>query len=157
MRTYEAVLVIDDALGQEDIEKLTGEFRQLIEKHGATDVEVQPWGRKRLAYEIRKKHYAHYVLFRFKANGDVPRELEQTLRIDKNLLRFLVFAEPEGGNGNLPTYRNYDRLAELITDRGKIRPGRTTRYNPVQQREVTRQIKRARQLALLPYSTTGGR
>lgn len=157
MRTYEAVLVIEDVLGQEDIDKLTGELKKLVEKHGATNVEVQPWGRKRLAYEIKKKQFAHYVLFRFSSENNVPHELEQILRIEKHLLRFQVFAIPEDANTAIPTYRNFDRLAELITDRGKIRPGRMTRYNPVQQREVTRQIKRARLLALLPYSTTGGR
>lgn len=155
MRTYEAVLVIDDALGQEDIEKLTAEYKALAEKHGAASVEVTPWGRKKLAYEINDKQYAHYVLFRIRATHNVPRELEQVFRIEKNMLRFQIFLVPEG-TPDLPTYREVEKLAELITDRGKLRPGRTTRYNPVQQREVSRQVKRARLLALLPYTTISG-
>lgn len=48
-------------------------------------------------------------------------------------------------------YKDVDLLRKYVTERGKILPRRITGLTAKQQRELTRSIKRARQLALLPY------
>ena len=48
-------------------------------------------------------------------------------------------------------YKDTETLKRFISDRGKILPRRVTGLNAKHQREVTRAIKRARQVALLPY------
>lgn len=48
-------------------------------------------------------------------------------------------------------YKDIDTLKRFISDRGKILPRRVTGLNAKHQREITRAIKRARQVALLPY------
>jgi small subunit ribosomal protein S18 len=48
-------------------------------------------------------------------------------------------------------YKDVDLLRKYITERGKILPRRMTGLTAKQQRELTKSIKRARQLALLPY------
>ncbi|MDY6803321.1 MAG: 30S ribosomal protein S18 [Cyanobacteriota bacterium] len=48
-------------------------------------------------------------------------------------------------------YKDVDLLRKYITERGKILPRRITGFTAKQQRDLTRSIKRARQLALLPY------
>ena len=48
-------------------------------------------------------------------------------------------------------YKDIETLKRFVTDRGKILPRRVTGLNAKHQREVTRAIKRARQVALLPY------
>lgn len=50
-------------------------------------------------------------------------------------------------------YKEFDKLRKFITDRGKILPKRITGTCAIHQREVTRAIKRARMVALLPYTT----
>lgn len=50
------------------------------------------------------------------------------------------------------TYRDVDLLRTFISDRGKIRSRRLTGLTPQQQRQVTRSIKTAREMALLPYA-----
>ena len=50
-------------------------------------------------------------------------------------------------------YKNYDLLRRFISDRGKILPKRRTGTCPKHQREVARQIKKAREIALLPYTS----
>lgn len=50
------------------------------------------------------------------------------------------------------TYRDVDLLRTFISDRGKIRSRRLTGLTPQQQRQVTRAIKTAREMALLPYA-----
>lgn len=48
-------------------------------------------------------------------------------------------------------YKDVETLKKFTTDRGKILPRRVTGLNAKHQREVTRAIKRARQVALMPY------
>ncbi|MEU2539206.1 30S ribosomal protein S18 [Streptomyces sp. NPDC029044] len=51
-------------------------------------------------------------------------------------------------------YKDTDLLRKFISDRGKIRSRRVTRVSSQQQRRLARAIKNAREMALLPYSTT---
>ena len=51
-------------------------------------------------------------------------------------------------------YKDPQQLRHLITDRGKITPRRINGLNAKQQRDLTRAIKRARNIALLPYTAT---
>ena len=52
----------------------------------------------------------------------------------------------------LPNYKDVDTLQRFLTDRAKIRPRRQTGLNAKNQRKLAREIKRARHLALLPYT-----
>lgn len=53
-------------------------------------------------------------------------------------------------------YKDVDLLRKYITERGKILPRRITGFTAKQQRELTKSIKRARQMALLPYVNREG-
>ncbi len=53
-------------------------------------------------------------------------------------------------------YKDTDLLRRFISDRGKIRSRRVTRLTPQQQRDMAIAIKNAREMALLPYPSTGG-
>ncbi len=50
-------------------------------------------------------------------------------------------------------YKDTDLLRKFISDRGKIRSRRVTRVSAQQQRQLTRAVKNAREMALLPYSS----
>jgi len=53
-------------------------------------------------------------------------------------------------------YKDVDLLRKYVTERGKILPRRITGFTAKQQRELTKSIKRARQMALLPYVNREG-
>lgn len=52
------------------------------------------------------------------------------------------------------SYRDVDLLRTFVSDRGKIRARRLTGLRPQQQRQVTRAVKTAREMALLPFTST---
>ena len=58
---------------------------------------------------------------------------------------------PAGGKDLVLDYKNPQLLKNFISDRGKIVPARISGLNARQQRALTRAVKRARMLALLPY------
>ena len=60
-----------------------------------TVTEVEDWGKKKLAYDIQKMSEGFYYFIQFDAAAEVPAELEQSVRIMDNVLRFLCVRKDE--------------------------------------------------------------
>lgn len=87
--SYEALVVFSTKNGEEAVKALTDKFSALIEKH-AENVEVNNWGKRKLAYEINYENEGNYVLWTFTSKPDFPAEFERVLSITDGVLRFLV-------------------------------------------------------------------
>lgn len=89
MNKYELALVVDAKI-EEDARVATVEkAKENIAKFGGTVSEVEEWGKKRLAYEIQHMKEGYYYFIKFDAETEVPGQLEQTVRIMDNVLRYL--------------------------------------------------------------------
>ena len=91
---YEAMLVINPALGEEGIAAVVERFKSLIETNG-TLAEVDEWGARRLAYEIDHITEGYYVLFNFNSTPDLPAELVRVANITEGVIRSLVVCKDE--------------------------------------------------------------
>ena len=91
---YEAMLVINPALGEEAIAAVVERFKTLIEKNG-TLAEVDEWGTRRLAYEINHITEGYYVLMSFSATPDLPAEVVRIANITDGVIRSLVVCKDE--------------------------------------------------------------
>lgn len=89
MNKYELAVVLSAKLEDEEraaaIEKVTG----YITRFGGTVADIDEWGKKRLAYEIQKMKEGYYYFIQFEGETTVPAELEERLRIEETVLRFL--------------------------------------------------------------------
>ena len=86
---YEVVYIIDPAQGEEAVAAAVAKFQTLAEQN-ATDVVVEEWGKRRLAYAIDYKTEGYYVLMSFSCAPEVPKELERNFKNDEAILRYLV-------------------------------------------------------------------
>jgi len=86
--TYEFALVVSVKLG-EKTEEIIEKFKELIEKN-AELTDTNRWGKKRLAYAIRKEPEGEYVFFEFKAEPDFPKELDRISQITDGVLRSMI-------------------------------------------------------------------
>jgi len=77
MRNYEVIVVYDPALSEEAVEGEIERVKGLIAKEGGQVQDLQKWGKKRLAYEVKKKREAVYVLCRFAAPPGALKELDE--------------------------------------------------------------------------------
>jgi len=89
MRKYETLFVVRPDVEEEKRVGLIEKFKSIIEKDGEVEG-VNEWGMKKLAYEINKLKEGYYVLINFKANADLPKELERNFRISDDVIRYLV-------------------------------------------------------------------
>ncbi|MDE6880543.1 MAG: 30S ribosomal protein S6 [Oscillospiraceae bacterium] len=93
--SYEVVYIIDPALGEEAVAATVEKFKTLAEKHSSA-VEVEEWGKRKLAYAIDYKTEGHYVLMNFTSDPDFPKELDRVLGITDGILRSMIVCKDEG-------------------------------------------------------------
>ena len=91
---YEVVYIIDPAQGEEAVAATVAKFQSLAEQN-ATDVVVDEWGKRRLAYAIDYKTEGYYVLMKFTSGADFPAELDRILGITDGIMRRLITLRAE--------------------------------------------------------------
>ncbi|SHJ93642.1 30S ribosomal protein S6 [Paramaledivibacter caminithermalis] len=94
MRKYETLFILRPDLEEEKRNELIEKFKSIIATDGEVE-EVNEWGLKKLAYEIKKFKEGYYVLVNFKANQDLPKELERNFRISDDVIRYMVISLEE--------------------------------------------------------------
>ena len=90
MNKYELIYILDASLEEPVRRDLIDKFSQLITGSGGEIEKIDEWGKRRLAYAIDYKTEGYYVLIVFKADPDLPREIERNLEINENVIRYLV-------------------------------------------------------------------
>src|SRR5688572_32032789 len=90
-RRYETVYIFDSALEEPAITEKLERFHALLAKEGKGSVtNVAHWGKRSLAYPIKKRDAGYYVVAQFEAAGDLLPEYERAVKLDEGVLRFLV-------------------------------------------------------------------
>ena len=90
MHLYETIFIIRPSLSDDDTNQLIEKVKGLLEKAGATLEIVENWGKKKLAYEIKRERRGTFVYLHFKAPGNVVGELEHAYRLEDSVLKFLT-------------------------------------------------------------------
>jgi small subunit ribosomal protein S6 len=90
MRTYELVLVFDSGLEIEQIESELKKIQEIITRESGQIRVWERWGKRRLAYEIRRRQYGYYSLVVFDVEAKLVRELERNIRLTTSILRHLI-------------------------------------------------------------------
>ena len=85
---YECLFVVD--VENETVMKATMDKFTTLIANNAEVVDIDEWGKRRLAYPINDKPEGYYVVVYFKSEPDFPAELERLLNIDENIMRSLT-------------------------------------------------------------------
>lgn len=171
-KTYEMVLVIDPAQS-EQAEEIMNRYFQVVEEHAGKMLRAENWGRKKLAYAINRQFKGHYLYFNFESGHDLIEKIRSSyLKHNDAVLRHWIAKVDAPVNVRSPLYvegedapemrvpmdhperinwKNVRLLRDSIMETCRILPRRTTGLNAKEQRELTRSIKIARFLALIPY------
>jgi len=93
IKDYETMVVIDAMISDEAIEAEISSVEKKILSHSGEVKRCDKWGKRKLAYTIRKQTHGFYVIFYYKANSDIVLDLERGFNINTNILRFLTLAD----------------------------------------------------------------
>lgn len=88
--TYESAVIINAALEDDQIEAVISRIKETLTNNGGNIREIENWGRKRLAYMIKKSKIGYYVIFRFDAPSNIVAKLERIYSLDEHIVRFLT-------------------------------------------------------------------
>jgi small subunit ribosomal protein S6 len=90
LRTYEALYIATPEMEDGGIQTLSQEVQNLVTSNGGTIVRSEIWGRRKLAYLVKKYSEGNYILLRFQANPDFVHKLEQWFKLNDAVIRYLV-------------------------------------------------------------------
>jgi small subunit ribosomal protein S6 len=96
---HEVIVILDPALTEDGVETEISGLREVVVKKGGEVLEVQKWGKRRLAYEVKKRREGQYVLMKMGGIGKVVADLERHFRITETILKGMIVRaeEPQGG------------------------------------------------------------
>lgn len=118
-RLYDLVFLVVPEKDEQGAAEVVEEFRKLLTDLGAAIDKDESMGRRRLAYQIRKKSEATYHNFLFRADSKAVAELQRKMRLSDNVLRFLTVRVDEEM-----------RHGQKIARRVKARPARAVPASP---------------------------
>ncbi len=98
MNYYELMYIIDSSLEPEEISNVKKEIDNFLTSEGSDIYSKSDWGRTRLAYEIEKQKYGHYIVLRFSAKPTLIRPLREKFGLMDAVLSHLCVSldeEPE--------------------------------------------------------------
>ncbi|KHL04415.1 30S ribosomal protein S6 [Sinomonas humi] len=87
MRAYELMVLIDPEIDERTVQPSLDKFLSVITTDGGTVDKVDIWGRRRLAYEIKKKTEAIYAVVNFTAEPATAQELDRQLNLNETIMR----------------------------------------------------------------------
>ena len=90
MRRYETIVIIDPDLGEERRTPIFDRLRELVPQKGGLLVELDEWGARKMAYEIKKKKRGFYLRVDYCGTGDLVQEMERQFRIDDRVLKYMT-------------------------------------------------------------------
>lgn len=171
-KIYEMVLVVHPAQSEQADDTLK-RYCDIVEEHGGEVVRAENWGRRKLCYAINNQLKGHYLYINFESDYSLIEKIENVyLKHNDAVLRHWIAKMSVKIKENSPLYtegedapersvnhahpefydfKNIRFLKGCIMETCRILPRRTTGLNAQQQRQLTRSIKVARILSLLPY------
>ena len=90
LRDYEIVWILSGRAGAKEGEESAGRVRALVGSLGGEVGEVNPWGKRNLAYPIEKETEGFYIEAQFKLDAERTPELERACNADRGIIRHLI-------------------------------------------------------------------
>ena len=89
-RDYELVLIISPEIADEALDSTIDRINQFITDNGGTISEIERWGKRKLAYPIKRFLEATYVLTKLKLDTKSTKDIEAKLQVSEEVLRHLL-------------------------------------------------------------------
>ncbi|MGA1842935.1 MAG: 30S ribosomal protein S6 [bacterium] len=114
MRRYELLVILNAEISEEDLEKVVDRITQVIKKEGGEVSGVDKWGKRRLAYEIKKTKKGFYLLVQFAGEARLLKEIERNLRFMEGIIRYMTVALSEKVDPSLSRSYSAENREEAV-------------------------------------------
>jgi small subunit ribosomal protein S6 len=128
---YETTVGVDSMLKPDDVKGLRDRIANFISNNGGELIKVDDWGKRRLAYEIKKKQYGFYIHMRFNAPPGVLVLLEKEYRLNESVLRYLTIKVDKRALKKEEQERQKPLQADMDADRSAPRLDQNGTAEPI--------------------------
>ncbi len=90
MRNYELAYIADPELDDEALTALEERVKSLVEDASGKTIDVERWGKRKLAYPIQHRKEGFYFVLKTQMPSTAGREIERDLKIEQQVLRYLI-------------------------------------------------------------------
>ncbi len=90
MKQYETGFIISPTLSDEETEEFIKKMAEIVPQKNGKMIKQDAWGKRKLAYPIKKFEEGFYVFFTYESDGDVSLELERLFKQTDTVIRFLT-------------------------------------------------------------------
>ena len=90
MQFYESIFIVRTTLSDEDTNKIIDKIKGVLDRSGASLLKLENWGKKKLAYEVKRERKGTFVYLTFQSPGPAVAELERSYRLEDSVLKFLT-------------------------------------------------------------------
>jgi small subunit ribosomal protein S6 len=88
MRKYETIFILDPDLEEEQALSTVEKVKGIISQASGEILKVEDWGKRKLAYDVKKKPKGHYILIHFLGSPALLSELERNFRVMDAVIKF---------------------------------------------------------------------
>ncbi|HSE79000.1 MAG TPA: 30S ribosomal protein S6 [Alphaproteobacteria bacterium] len=121
MPFYENVFIARQDVTSAQVEALTDQLTALLKERGGDVKKREYWGLRNLTFRIKKNRKGHYVLLNIEAPPSALHEMERTMRINEDVLRFLTVKVDALEDGPSAMLQKRDERGERDRDRDRER------------------------------------
>ena len=114
-RQYEVMFIVDPAADDDEVTRITENFKQIITDQGGSVTRAEPLGRRQLAYEIHHKKEGTFVDLELDGSGREITELERRMRVSEPVIKFITVRVDE-------EQKRLDKVKKIRASRVKRAP-----------------------------------
>jgi len=107
MRYYETAFLIAPTLSEEETEQFISQMESVVKKKKGRMIHIDKWGKRKLAYPIKRNDSAFYVFFYYEGGPETYTELERQFKQKEAVIRYLTFKRDEE-----PSFKGEDARRE---------------------------------------------
>ena len=126
-REYETIYILRPDTPNDGVGQINSRVRQVMEQMGGKVLKLDNWGKRKLAYEVKKQLKGIYLYWHYLANPGVVEEIERNLRMLDNVIRYYTVKVDENVDPNAKptemTEETFAKAAETAADEEEIMTG----------------------------------
>lgn len=118
---YESVLILHATLEETQINSILSRFEDQVTSNGGQILNVDKWGRKRLAYPIQRSKSGFYIVQQFEAPRELISKLERNLRLDETVIRYLTIKLEKKDLEQISLIKAQKESAKIVEAKAEIK------------------------------------
>jgi small subunit ribosomal protein S6 len=93
MRTYECIYILNPALDEQTVKDKAVRYSEIVTSRQGLVQALDQWGKRRLAFPIKKQFEGYYTFMRFGGTNEILKELNRVFGFDETVLRHMIVVE----------------------------------------------------------------